>query len=62
MPRKQMSLLIFIGENMNVKSNSMHIPSISLFFFSTSRDRDKIVQIKTLRLVETFSLHFYQKR
>lgn len=62
MPSKQMSLLIFIGENMNVKSNSTHIPSISLFFFFTSRDGDKIVKIKTLRLVETFSLHFYQKR
>lgn len=31
MPSKQMSLLIFIGESMNVKSNSMHIPSISFF-------------------------------
>lgn len=59
MPSKQMSLLIFIGENMNVKSNSMHIPSI--FFFHFKRRR-QIVKIKTLRLVETFSPHFYQKR
>lgn len=33
---------------------------VFLFFF-TSRDGDKIVLIKTLWLVETFSLHFYQK-
>lgn len=46
MPRKQMSLLIFIGENMNVKSNSMHIPSISLFFFSLQETETKLLKLK----------------